>query len=78
MQFTDISKKLFKRIIKIILEGKIHFEHFPSLSFFSSQGHNSFNIESKSTSRTISESTDQGLSFSTKAPLGLHALQWEE
>ena len=53
MQFRDISKKLFWRIIKIILEGKIHFERFPSLSCFPSQGHNSFNIESKSTSRTI-------------------------
>ena len=41
------------KIIMIFLEGKIHFEHFQSLSFLPSQGHNSVNIGSKSTSRTI-------------------------
>ena len=37
------------------LEGKIHFEYFPSLSFGPSQGHNSVNTGSNSTSRTIFE-----------------------
>ena len=46
MQFRDISEKLFQIIINIILEGKIHFERFPSLSLFPSQGHNSGNLSS--------------------------------
>ena len=34
-----------------IFQKQIHFEHFPSLSFGPSQGHNSVNIGSNSTSR---------------------------
>ena len=34
---------------------QIHFGHFPSLSFEPSQGHNSVNIGSNSTSRTVFE-----------------------
>ena len=37
--------------MRFYLEGKIHFEHFPSLSFGPSLGHNSVNIGSNSTSR---------------------------
>ena len=38
---------------KRILQKQIHFKHFPSLSFGPSQGHNSVNIGTKTTSRTI-------------------------
>ena len=41
----------WRRIRREDLEGKIHFEHFPSLSFGPSQCHNSVNIGSNSTSR---------------------------
>ena len=40
---------------KRILQKQIHFEYFPSLSFGPSQGHNSVNTGSNSTSRTIFE-----------------------
>ena len=46
LQISDL--KIFSRED---LEGKIHFGHFPSLSFGPSQCHNSVNIGSNSTSR---------------------------
>ena len=46
-----LNFQTWRRFRREDLEGKIHFEHFPSLSFGPSQCHKSVNIGSNSTSR---------------------------
>ena len=50
-KMNALNFQTWRRIRREDLEGKIHFEHFPSLSFGPSQCHNSVNIGSNSTSR---------------------------
>ena len=50
-KMKSLNFQTWRRFRREDLEGKIHFEHFPSLSFGPSQCHNSVNIGSNSTSR---------------------------
>ena len=53
--FNSHFNKLIQGSFKFFLEGKINFEHFPTLSFSSSWGHNLVSFWPNSTSRTSFE-----------------------